>query len=114
MYADGELVLVEPCVALDQTLVDGNSAAFAIARALSGPLSIGAGGHDKTNSPFVDPFQDTDGGCFSPNKEWTNELARGTAEPVGDSVCGAKNRWGELDGGDVLWCPSGWDGSFRI
>ena len=112
MYADGELVLVEPCVALDQTLVDGNSAAFAIARALSGPLSIGAGGHDKTNSPFVDPFQDTDGGCFSPNKEWTNELARGTAEPVGDLVCGAKNRWGELDGGDVLWCPSGWDGQF--
>ena len=126
MYADGELVLWEQCVPMDPSNAGNQtdyyisatnshdsvtSAGSAIPNATSGPLSIGRGGHDPELSKFIDPLDS--GGCFSPNFHgWTGDLARGPHVPPGNLACGERNRWGEFDGGDVMWCPHTWKGSF--
>ena len=126
MYADGELVLWEQCVPMDPSNAGNQtdyynsatnshdsvtSAGSAIPNATSGPLSIGRGGHDPELSKFIDPLDS--GGCFSPNFHgWTGDLARGPHVPPGNLACGERNRWGEFDGGDVMWCPHTWNGSF--
>ena len=126
MYADGELVLWEQCVPMDPSNAGNQtdyynsatnshdsvtSAGSAIPNATSGPLSIGRGSHDPELSKFIDPLDS--GGCFSPNFHgWTGDLARGPHVPPGNLACGERNRWGEFDGGDVMWCPHTWKGSF--
>ena len=100
IYADGELVFSE-------TDVDIASVASSLRE---GPLAVGAGGHVPAASAFVDAFDA--GGCFSPNLPgWTRDAARRPGEPAGELACGARNKWGERDGGDVLWCPTGWLGA---
>jgi hypothetical protein len=99
IYADGELVF-------EDSNVDMSSVASLLT---SGPLAVGAGGHNASSSAFVDAFDA--GGCFSPNLPgWTRDAARRPGEPAGELACGARNKWGERDGGDVLWCPPGWLG----
>jgi hypothetical protein len=99
IYADGQLVF-------ENSNVDMSSVASLLT---SGPLAVGAGGHDASSSAFVDAFDA--GGCFSPNLPgWTRDAARRPGEPAGELACGARNKWGERDGGDVLWCNPGWLG----
>jgi hypothetical protein len=71
-----------------------------------GPLSIGVGGHASTSST-IDAWDS--GGCFSPNVP--NWSPRDGARPDAEPECETRNRWDEIDGGDLLWCPSGWTGA---
>ena len=92
MYVDGELTYENFAASLPEPS--------------PGPLSIGVGGHASTSST-IDAWDS--GGCFSPNVP--NWSPRDGARPDAEPECETRNRWDEIDGGDLLWCPSGWTGA---
>ena len=119
MYADGDLVYE----AFNASLPEPDA----------GPLSVGLGGHLAPSAGAVS--EDAWGGCFSPNYlerlSGPRERLFGRAndqkssgemraiygpkgrkyDPTGRNLtCETPNRWDELDGGDVMWCPADWRG----
>ena len=119
MYADGDLVYEAFNASLDKPV--------------AGPLSVGLGGHLAPSAGAVS--EDAWGGCFSPNYlerlSGPRERLFGRAndqkssgemraiygpkgrkyDPTGRNLtCETPNRWDELDGGDVMWCPADWRG----